>query len=155
MRRLNMWCRHHTNPSHSQSIRPEDKVYAVESRIGPNEIISCDSGRIGFRTMCHTRWTIQIDALGSVISNCIVLQSMWYYAKDFDRARYGDEGKNSRPFVSYEYIPLPVRDHAWRTTANTPTTWAELCNTSRVGHEYEKVASMTVETLKGIRSDDH
>ena len=49
--------------------------------------------------MCHTRWTIQIDALGSIISNRIVLQSMWNYAKDVDRARYGDEGKNSRRFV--------------------------------------------------------
>ena len=52
-------------------------------------------------------------------SNCIVLQSMWNYAKDVDLARYGDEGKNSRRFVSYEHIPLPVRDHAWRTTTET------------------------------------
>ena len=84
-----------------------------------NENIPCDSGRIGVRIMCHTRWTIQIDALGSIISNCIVLQSIWNYAKDVDRARYGDEGYNSRRFVSYEYISLPVRDHAWRTTAET------------------------------------
>ena len=42
-------------------------------------------------------------------SNCIVLQSMWNYAKDVDLARYGDEGKNSRHFVSYEHIALPVR----------------------------------------------
>ena len=63
--------------------------------------IPCDSGRIGVRTMYHTRWKIQIDGLGSIISNCIVLQSMWNYAKDVDRARYGDEGKNSRRFVSY------------------------------------------------------
>ena len=39
--------------------------------------------------------------------------------KDVDRARYGDEGKNQHRFVSYEHIPLPVRDHAWRTTAET------------------------------------
>ena len=38
----------------------------------------------------HTRWTIKVDALGSIISNCIVLQSMWNYAKDVDRARYGE-----------------------------------------------------------------
>ena len=59
--------------------------------------------------MCHTRWTIEIDALGSIISNGIVLQSTWDDAKDVDRARYGDEGKHSRRFVSYEHIPLPVR----------------------------------------------
>ena len=79
----------------------------------------CDSGRIGVRTMCHARWTIQMDALGSTsasYSNCIVLQSMWNYPK---RARYGDEGKNSRRFASYEHISLPIRDHAWRTTAET------------------------------------
>ncbi len=43
---------------------------------------------------------------------------MWSYAEDVDRARYGDEGKNSRRFVSYEHIPLPIRDHAWRTTTD-------------------------------------
>ena len=42
-------------------------------------------------------------------------------AKDVGRARYGDEGKNSRRFVSNEQIPLPVglRDHIGRTTAET------------------------------------
>ena len=30
-------------------------------------------------------------------------------AKDVDRAPYGDEGKNSQRFVSYEHIPLPER----------------------------------------------
>ncbi len=70
--------------------------------------------------MCHTRWTIKIDALGSIISNGIVLQSTWDDAKDVDRARHGDEGKHSRRFVSYEHIPLPVRIiHAARTTAET------------------------------------
>ena len=38
---------------------------------------------------------------------------------------------------------------------NKPTTWADrLCNTSRVYHECRQVASMTMETLKGIRGDD-
>ena len=115
----------------------------------------CTSGRIGVRTMCHTRWTIQLDVLGSIISNCVVLQSMWNYAKDVDRARYGDEGKNSRRFVSYEHIPLPVRYHVSCFSSNSPTTWAELCNTSRVFHECQQVASMTVETLTGIRGDEH
>ena len=39
-------------------------------------------------------------------------------AKDFDRARYGDEGKNLRRFVSNEHlpeVPLPVWDHAGLT----------------------------------------
>ena len=78
-----------------------------------------DSGRIGVRTMCHTRWTIKVDALGSITSNCTVLQSTPGDAKDVDRARYGDEGKHSRHFVSNTQIPLPVRDHIGRTTAET------------------------------------
>ena len=49
----------------------------------------------------------------------MVLRSTPADAKDVDRARYGDEGKNSRHFVSYEQIPLPVRDHIGRTTAET------------------------------------
>ena len=50
---------------------------------------------------------IKVDALGSIISNCTILQSNWDDAKyDVDRARYGDEGKNLRRFVSIEQIPL-------------------------------------------------
>ena len=102
--------------NHKYSLRRQ----GICRRIKDN--IPCDTGRIDVRTMCHTSWTIQIDALGSIVSNCIVLQSMWNYAKDVDRARYGDEGKHSRRFVSYiiyEHIPLHVRDHAWRSTAET------------------------------------
>ena len=70
--------------------------------------------------MCHTRWTIKVDALGSITINCTALRSTLDDAKDVDRARHGDEGKNSRHFVSNEQIPLPVRDHIGRTTAETP-----------------------------------
>ena len=88
-------------------------------RINENIGLPGDSGRIGVRTMCHARWTIKVDALGSITSNCTVLRSTPDDAKDVDRARYGDEGKNSRHFVSNEQIPLPVglRDHIGRTTA--------------------------------------
>ena len=69
--------------------------------------------------MCHTRWTIKVDAPGSITSNCTVLRSTPDDAKYVDRARYGDEGNNSRHFVSNEQIPLPVRDHIGRTTSET------------------------------------
>ena len=69
--------------------------------------------------MCPTRWTIKVDALGSITSNCTALRSTLDGAKDVDRARYSDEGKNSRHSVSNEQIPLPVRDHIGRTTAET------------------------------------
>ncbi len=62
---------------------------------------------------------IKVDALGSIISNCTILQSTCDEAKDIDRARYGDEVKNSWCFVSNEQIPLIVRDHIGRTTAET------------------------------------
>ena len=107
-----------TRSHHSQSIRPEDKVYAVESRI----IYHATAAESLFEPCAipggRYRWTPWVASSASY-SNCIVLQSMWNYAKDVDRARYGDEGKNSRRFASYEHIPLPVRDHAWRTTAET------------------------------------
>ena len=80
---------------------------------------------------------------------------MWNYAKDVDRARYWDEGKNSRRFVSYEYIPLPVWGHAWRTSPETRRQLELKCNTSRACHECQQVASMSEETLKGIRGDEH
>ena len=57
--------------------------------------------------------------MGSITSNCTVLRSTSDDAKDVDPARYGDEGKNSRHFVSNEQIPLTVRDHIGQTTAET------------------------------------
>ena len=67
----------------------------------------------------HTRWTIKGYALGSIISNCTVLRSTSEDAKYVDPVRYGDEGKNSRRFVSNEQIPLSVRDHIGRITDET------------------------------------
>ena len=97
------------------SPQKEDIFRRIKDNIG----LPGDSGRIGVRTMCHTRWTIKVDALGSITSHCTVLRSTPDDAKDVDRARYGDEGKNSRHFFSNEHIPLPVRDHIGRTTAET------------------------------------
>ena len=99
------------------SSQKEDIFRRIKENIG----LPGDSGRIGVRTMCDTRWTIKVDALGgSITSNCTVLRSTPDDANDVDRTRYGDEGKNSRHFVSNEQIPLPVRDHIGRTTAGTP-----------------------------------
>ena len=69
-------------------------------------------------TTCHIRWTIHADALDSIINKCTVLQSTWDDAK-YCRARYIDEGKNSRRYVSNEYVPLPGRDHGGRATTET------------------------------------
>ena len=95
------------------SSQKEDILRRIKENIG----LPGDSGRIGVRTMCHTRWTIKVDALGSI--TCTVLRSTPDDAKDVDRARYGDEGKNSLHFVSNEHIPLPIRDHIGQTTAET------------------------------------
>ena len=95
------------------SSQKEDIFHRIKENIG------LPGDRIGVRTMCHTRWTIKVDALGSITSNCTVLRSTPDDAKDVDQARYGDEGKNLRHFVSNEQIPLPVRDHIGRTTAET------------------------------------
>ena len=97
------------------SPQKEDIFRRIKENVG----LPGDSGRIGVRTICHTRWTIKVDALGSITSNCTVLRSTPDDAKDVHRARYRDEGKNSRHFVSNEHIPLPVRDHIGRTTAET------------------------------------
>ena len=98
------------------SSQKEDIFRRIKENIG----LPGDSGRIGVRTMCDTRWTIKVDALGgSITSNCTVLRSTPGDAKDVDRTQYGDEGKNSRHFVSNEQIPLHVRDHIGRTTAGT------------------------------------
>ena len=76
---------------------PKEDIFR---RIKENIGLPGDSGRIGVRTMCHTRWTIEVDAQGSITSNCTVLRSTPDDAKYVDLARYGDEGNNSRHFVS-------------------------------------------------------
>ena len=83
------------------------------------------------------------------------VQSMWNYAKDVDRDQYGYEGKNSRRFVSYEHIPLPVRDHVWRTRPTAETRRQLELNYATQVASATNVASMTVDTLKGIRGDEH
>ena len=62
-------------------------------------------------------------------------------------------GKNSRRFVSWTHsTTCRLYESCWENYCwNTPTTWVELCNTSRVCHECQQVAPMTVDTLKGIR----
>ena len=74
------------------------------------ENIPGGSGRpiIYVRTMWHTRWTINVDAMGSI-------HSTWDDDKYVDRARFGDEDRNSR---QNENISLPVRDHAGHDTAD-------------------------------------
>ena len=111
--------RHHTKTSKLRYSSQKEDIFRRIKKNRPPIGLPGDSGRIGVRTMCHTRWTIKVDALGSITSNCTVLRSTPDDAKDVDRARYGDEGKNSRHFVSNEQIPLPVRDHIGRTTAET------------------------------------
>ena len=115
-----------------------------------------DSGRIGIRT----RWTIKVDALGSITSNCTVRRSTPDDAEDVDQARYGDEGKNSRHFVSNEQIPLPVRDHIGRTTAETRQqlelkSAAHVASATKPGQRLKVVyVDETVKTLNGIRGDE-
>ena len=53
------------------SSQKEDIFRRINENIG----LPGDSGRIGVRTMCHARWTIKVDALGSITSNCTVLRS--------------------------------------------------------------------------------
>ena len=78
------------------SSQKEDIFRRIKENIG----LPGNSGRIGVRT----RWTIKVDDLGSITRNCTVLRSTPDDAKDVDRARYGDEGKNSGYFVSNRYI---------------------------------------------------
>ena len=134
------------------SSQKEDIFRRMKENIG----LPGDSGRIGVRTMCHTRWTIKVDALGSITSNCTVLRSTPDDAKDVDRARYGDERKNSRHCVSNEHIPLPVRDNIGRTTAET-CQQLELKSAAHVASAMKvKVVYVdeAVETLNGIRGDE-
>ena len=137
-------------------IKYSSQIENIFRRIKENIGLSGDSGRLGVRTMCHTRWAIKVDALGSITSNCTVLRSTPDDAKDVDRARCGDEGKHLRHFVSNEQIPLPVRDHIGRTTAETRQqlqlkSAAHVASATKVKVLYVDEA---LETLNGIRGDE-
>ena len=115
-----------------------------------------DSGRIGV----GTRWTIKVDALGSITSNCTLRRSTPDDAKYVDQARYDDEGKDSRHFVSNEQIPLPVRYHIGRTTAETRQqlelkSAAHVASATKPGQQLKVVyVDEAVKTLNGIRGDE-
>ena len=112
---LKMRCRHHKKTSNLYRIRPKNKIYSVEWR----RTYQATVAESVFEPCAIADGPIKVDALGSIIRNCKILQSTWDDAKDVDLARYCDEGKNSRCFVSNKQIPLSVRDHIWRTTAET------------------------------------
>ena len=104
-----MRCRHHTKTSHIKYLPQNEGIFR---RIKEN--IPGDRGRIGVRTMCHTRWTIKVVAsMSSIISNGTLLRSTRDDVKDVDRARYGYEGKNSRHYNA--------TDHTERTRPTAET----------------------------------
>ena len=95
------------------------KVFAPKRRYVPSNQGEYRPTRRQWQNQCSNHVPYQMDDKGSITSNCPVLRSTPDDANDVDRARYGDEGKNSRHFVSNEQILLPVRDHIGRTTAET------------------------------------
>ena len=69
----------------------------------------------------------------------------WDDTKYVDREGLGNEGKHSRCYVSNEH----VRGHSGRTTAET----CRQLEQNSFAAEGQRVALMTVETIKGIRGD--
>ena len=108
-----MWCRHHTNPSHSQSIRPEDKVYAVETSIIYHETVAesvfepCATPGGRYR---YTSW-VASSATASYFNRCGITPKTSIVPDTEMKVR------THGFLVSYEHIPL--WDHACRTTAET------------------------------------
>ena len=149
---------HHVSTSH-EAIELIKYSTPKTRHIASNQVyILGDSGTNGVRSMCHTRWTTKVDALGNTTSNCTVPASIDVGWHQIRRAWYGNEGTKSRCYVSNEHIPLPVWDHAGRAVRalkhidNLNRTQQQ--HKSLLPAEGQRVVSMTVEMFKWIRGGE-
>ena len=119
------------------------------------ENIPGDSGRIGVRTMCPTRWTIKADALGSIITNYPALQSTWDEAENVvhdTKMKARIHGVSAQMKMFRYLYGIVLGELLLKHPDNLSRT---LQHKSLSAAEGQQVASMTVQTLKGIRSDQH
>lgn len=108
----------------------------------------------GIRVLCPTRWTVRAQALHSILANYEVLQILWdeslEIVKDTEmRSRIQGVSSCMKSFdyffgVSLGELLLNHSDNLSKT----------LQSSSMSAAEGQKIADMTVHTLKSIRSDE-
>lgn len=109
----------------------------------------------GVRTMCPTRWTVQADSLASVIANYNNIQELWesalYSSLDSEmKARI--HGVDSQMQTFRFFFCLLLSEMILRHTEKLSQTLQQPSLSSIEGHA---VAMLTIETLKGLRTDNN
>lgn len=109
----------------------------------------------GVRVLCPTRWTVRAEALKSIMDNYEVLQELWIEAlqivKDTDmKARINGVASQMKRFDYFYGVCLG--DLILRHSDNLSKT---LQKTNISAAEGQEVTSMTLKSLKSIRSDSN
>ena len=109
----------------------------------------------GVRTMCPTRWTVRADSLASVIANYNNIQELWEIAlhssSDSEmKARIHGVGSQMQTFRFF--FCLMLSEMILRHTDKLSQTLQQPSLSSIEGHA---VAMLTIETLKGLRTDSN
>ena len=109
----------------------------------------------GVRVLCPTRWTVRAEALQSILNNYMVLQELWMESLD----KVKDSEMKARilgvasQMKTFNYLfGIVLGDLILRHSDNLSRTLQKVDISAAQGQE---VASMTVKTLKSLRSDNN
>lgn len=106
----------------------------------------------GIRVLCPTRWTVKAEALQSILSNYEVLQELWTNSLDVrdTEMRVRILGVASQMTRFNFYFGVSLGNLILRHSDNLSRT---LQKTEISAAEGQEVATMTLQTLKTLRSD--
>ena len=108
---------------------------------------------VGIRSFCPTRWTVRGDAIQSIIDNYNTLQQLWDECLDkrLDPDVKGRIiGVKTQMSQYYLLFGLHLSKKALKITDNLSRALQKQSMSAADGQE---IAQMSLETLKGIRSD--
>ena len=109
----------------------------------------------GVRVLCPTRWTVRAEALQSILSNYTALQELW--VESLDRVKDSEmkariHGVASQMKTFTYLFGIVLGDLILRHSDNLSRTLQKADISTAQGQE---VTSMTVQTLKSLRSDSN
>ena len=109
---------------------------------------------VGLRTFCHTRWTVREDSLESVVANYNSLLQLWEESLESGRLEPDVKARIigvKTVMQNFRFLyGLTLSETVLKLTDNLSKT---LQHTSLSAAAAQKIASMTITTLEGMRSD--
>ena len=107
----------------------------------------------GVRVLCPTRWTVRAEALQSMLNNYEVLQDLWIESLDavtITEMKDCIQGVASQMKIFHYFYGISLGNLILQHSDNPSCTLQKAGISAAEG---EEVASMTLQTLKSLRSD--